>query len=315
MNTLKSSFLKTSINISLFLLVINIFQALTFSKVLAQCNPYIMIDGEATSPSSLSLPYWLHQGQTLSMNSSVNAISVIEFNVNANSLEFSDVLSVSSTSTVPIGKVWKIESIASLPINGTIQNVVTYSTPGTYSFKVPNCTNYICIEAWGGGGGGGGTSVTSGSGGGGGGGGYGTACFVVAPDSVLTVIVGAGGNQGVSNSNGTSGGTSSVGTLISATGGIYGNSVSSAIGGSGGNGGTSTASVNIPGEKGVNGITGNCGYGGKGGNGGNGGAGGNGGGCASGSNGVAPGGGGGGGNSSPPKSGGYGASGQVKISW
>ena len=41
----------------------------------------------------------------------VQSISVIEFTVNSNSLEFSQVKKVTTVETVPAGKIWKIESI------------------------------------------------------------------------------------------------------------------------------------------------------------------------------------------------------------
>lgn len=288
------------------------------STCISQCQPFIYIDGNPTSVTGLELPVWLEAGQSLDMNAAVTSISLIEFTVDAvtNELKFSRVRSVTSSLTVPADKVWKIESIIKLPLNGTVLNSVTYSGAGSYTFTVPTCTNYICIETWGGGGGGGGVSVTSGSGGGGGGGAYGSGCFTVTPGSGLSVTVGAGGAGGSIGNNGISGSASSVGSvpLISAGGGAYGVGVTTASSGAGGNGGTCSAYVNIPGYDGGNGIIGNCGTGGKGGAGGNGGVGGNGGSCANGSAGTAPGGGGGGGNSGT-RTGGAGASGQVKISW
>lgn len=281
----------------------------------SQCQPYIRIDGNIInanqiSATGLTLPAWLKEGQTICVEQMVNSISIIEFDVNGAALEFSQVLSVTSSSpqSVPSGKVWKVESIFKKPSAGN-NNVVTYSQPGTYSFTVPACASYICIEAWGGGGGGGGS--TSGSGGAGGGGGYGQECFTVTPGSTHSVVVGAGGAGKSGSTPGVSGGNSSVGSLISAGGGGGG-----AIGpsGVGGIGGTSSAAVYISGGNGGNGGA-SCtssGSGGVGGNGGNGGTGT----CNTGNSGTAPGGGGSSGNyNGGSYSGGSGAIGKVIISW
>jgi len=307
----------------------------TTNKLFSQCQPYIKIDGNKvlanqTVAAGLALPYWLKENQTLAVDQMVNSISVIEFNVvNGNSLEFSQVLSITSTTPqqVPTGKVWKIESISKQPALSEI-NGAAYSDVGTYTFIVPSCASYICVEVWGGGGGGGGGHGTSGyGGGGGGGGGYGKGCFSVTPGDSYTVIVGsggAGGSPGNPGGNGSAGGTSSVGSLISATGGNGGGGGGTSAGGSGGTGGTSTGGiVNISGGMGENGgIGGNTRYGGKGGNSGsgpdlNGGMGGakvitnnpNG----NGNNGSLPGGGGSGGYYN--YAGGIGAPGRVIITW
>lgn len=272
----------------------------------SQCNPYIQIDGSSSSPDKLALPMWLHAGQTVDMNEAVSSISLIEFTENPASLEYSQVLSITSAATVPSGKVWKIESIAQVPLTGNILNTLTFTKSGT--FTVPTCTNYICIEVWGAGGGGGncsGCPSNNGGAGGGGGGGYGAGCFTVTPGSSLTVTIGAGGGATIQ------GGTTDVGGLISSTGGGGG---TSGVGGAGGTGGTSTAYIQIPGFNGTDGNT--SGQGGSpGGAGANGGAGGT-GGCNPGA-GTAPGGGGGGGDNcnGTTYSGKAGAAGQAKISW
>lgn len=293
--------------------VICIIQIGIIQNASGQCQPYIQIDGASSSPSGLPLPIWLHSDQILGMNSSVSSVSIVEFTVNGASLEFSQVLSVTSSSTVPSNKVWKIESIATVPLTGTVLSSKTFSTAGTTSFTVPNCTNYICIEVWGAGGGGGGGNGGTQNGGGGGGGGYGSGCFTVTPGSSISVIVGAGGtrgNPGTPGTDGGTGGTTSVGALISATGGTGGLTT-----GGYGTFGSSTANINLPGSNGTSGGTGSCnaGTGGAGANGGAGGAPG----CNNGGTGGAPGGGGGGGNvnGGTPYYGGYGAAGQVKISW
>ncbi|MCC6599774.1 MAG: hypothetical protein IT223_03775 [Crocinitomicaceae bacterium] len=279
------------------------------SKSAAQCQAYIMIDGMAASPTGLPLPIWLHEGQTISMNAAVSLISALEFTLNGTALEFSQALSITSLQTVPTGKVWKIESVIKLPMNGTVVSSAAYNTAGTHTFTVPVCTNYICIEAWGAGGGGGGGAGSTQNAGGGGGGGYGAGCYTVTPGSSISVVVGAGGTAGASGGGtGGNGGSSSVGSLITATGG-NGATVT------GGTGGASSAPINTTGGNGGNGGTGSCnaGGGGVGANGGNGGTPG----CNTGGTGGTPGGGGGGGNvnGGTPYNGGKGGVGAVKITW
>ena len=150
----------------------------------------------------------------------------------------------------------------------------------------------------------------------GGGGGYGYGCFHVVSGSTYTITVGNGGSGLIS------GGPSSVGSLISATGGSPGGLSTNCISASGGLGGTSNATYSLVGETG--GIGTGCppntlgcgGNGGKSANGGTGGAAG----CtwSNGSPGIAPGGGGGGTWTAPQvnntsRVGGSGARGQVII--
>ncbi|HLP14258.1 MAG TPA: T9SS type A sorting domain-containing protein [Flavobacteriales bacterium] len=98
----------------------------------------------------------------------------------------------------------------------------TYTSSGTYT--VPTGVTSITIEVVGAGGDGG-----SNGGGGGGGGGYAVGTFSVSPGATLPVVVGV-------NGTGTVGGTTSVSTLISATGGANGSSGGVSPGGAGGTG-------------------------------------------------------------------------------
>ena len=102
-------------------------------------------------------------------------------------------------------------------------NVRSYLLNGTYTFVVPQNTFQILAMVWGAGGSGG--AYTSGSYiSGGGGGGFAMGIIDVAPGQALpTLTVGAGGAAVTSGNNGNAGGTSSIGTILTATGGGAGN--------------------------------------------------------------------------------------------
>jgi len=280
------------------------FSVLPNVEAIAQCQPAIRIDGNRVNlgvdeaASAIAFPFWLKDGQTLSADQLVHSISVLEFTQNDSNLEFSQVVSVTSEQTVPEGKVWKVESAARNRSIVDQAGGMTYTSPGTHSFTVPLCVDFICVEAWGGGGGG--ASGANYNGGGGGAGGYGRECFSVTPGSTHSLTVGNGGKSG-------NGGASSFGSFVSASAGT--GSVNSTTGGTGG---TSAAAFSITGSNGTNGSGNQGGDGGSSGNGGRGGVGGN-----PGQPGAFPGGGGGGGGyaQSTVWGGGSGAPGQVKISW
>ena len=295
----------------------------------AQKTPTVYIDNTPIKfQGDLSLPYWIGAGKTLQLGQEAASASAMEFNVIGSSLEFSQVVHITSTGTVPSGRIWKIEAIglglnsSEIATNGfstaatptIFTSPITYSIAGTYSWIVPPGVTNICIEAWGGGGKGGNGLISVSGGGGGGGGAYGYDCFTVIPGTNYTITVGAGSNAG--------GQASSVGTLIIANGGTNGSDGSAANGdGIGGVGGISVAGYNINGSNGSDASTsatsGNW-YGGSGGSGANGGLGGNGANNSNTppSNGTFPGGGGGGGNiysNSQYWNGRLGANGQIII--
>jgi hypothetical protein len=292
--------------------------AMFFSfSALAQNQPVLAIDGvNTTFQSGLSLPYWLKAGQTLNVVANASSVSIMEFTEDTTTLKYSRVISLNSLQTVPSGKIWKIEAIGIATI-GTVGFSSTsmptiftspkiFNSAGTYSWTVPPNVTSICVEVWGGGGSGGTGGYTSGSnpntGGGGGGGGYGYQCFLVVPGNTYSVTVGGAS------------GTSSLGTLISASGGVAGGNATSTVSGLGGSGGTSAASFNLSGANGSAGTWGNSGgVGGAGANGGVGGAVFN----QGAGSGTSPGGGGGGGNgyTLSVNNGGGGAPGKVIIYW
>jgi hypothetical protein len=157
---------------------------------------------------------------------------------------------------------------------GSIPDLQVFDTSGTFQFVVPAGVSRLMIELWGGGGGGGdgylngSTNYANGSGGGGGG--YGKGVYNVTGGTSYTVVVGVGGGSQ------RSGGVSSVGNLISATGGSPGtNGIYIAYNYSGNVGGSSAAPINITGATGVwqgiitySGAGGGAGCGGSGGRGG-----------------------------------------------
>ena len=213
--------------------------------MMAQTDPVLSIDGvNTTFKSGLSLPYWLKGGQTVGLVTGVKSASILEFTEDNGNLKYSQTIALTTTQTVPIGKVWKIEGLG-LGINGTaisgfsngsmptiFTSPKTFSTPGTYTWKVPPGITNICIEVWGAGAG----SLASNLGGGGGA--YGYQCFTVVPGTDYVVVVGGGGKS----STGLDGGQSSVGNLVFANGGLASTSNTSL-----GIGGTSNASFNISG--------------------------------------------------------------------
>ena len=76
----------------------------------------ISIDGTPMLVSSdVSFPFWLQSGASINPEPPVASISVLEFNIvataNGNDMVFNQVLSISSSATVPEGKTWKVESV------------------------------------------------------------------------------------------------------------------------------------------------------------------------------------------------------------
>jgi len=183
---------------------------------------------------------------------------------------------VYSISSVPnaTSYTWSVPCGASITAGqGTTSITVTYAsnpssllytTPGTYT---ANCIKGATIEVIGGGGGG-----CNNGGGGGGGGGYASGTYTGLSGASLSVTIGDGG---VAGWGGTNGGTTSVGSLISSTGGtggIYSATPTPGIGGSGtggttnytgGNGGSGIYTYIGGGGGGAAGPSGNGGIGGS----------------------------------------------------
>ena len=150
-------------------------------------------------------------------------------------------------------------SYSSLPTTTFNQiTVQTFTSSGTYTPTTG--MKYCTIEVVGGGGGGGGTTTTGATdvsvGSGGGAGGYGretvTAATVGASQAVTVGTGGAGGAVG--GGNGGTGNTSSVGAIVSATGGGpgIGSGAGASAGASGGAGGVgSSGDLNASGGSGM----------------------------------------------------------------
>lgn len=139
------------------------------------------------------------------------------------------------------------------PLNA---NIITYNSPGIYTFTVPAGITSVTLSGSGGGGGGGcgdGGSNYQGAGGGGGGSNIITSNYSVTPTQSLSITVGAAGAGGVFGGTyvGQPGGSSTVtGTGVSFTagggaGGTNGSNAGTGFGGIGANGANYTSSFRV----------------------------------------------------------------------
>lgn len=108
--------------------------------------------------------------------------------------------------------------------NPSLVNVQVFTGNGTYT-PTPGATKALMRVIGPGGGGGGVTSSSSSAAGGGAAGGYGIELVDLSGITSETVTVPGGGSGGNGTSNGSGGGTASVGSIVSATGGGGGQSV------------------------------------------------------------------------------------------
>jgi len=88
----------------------------------------IMVNGSPyLATLNNSFPFWLDAGSTLATNPPMNFISVIEYNenelVDATNLGYSKVLSITESSVVPEGKVWKVVSVLQFYYEGCTDEV------------------------------------------------------------------------------------------------------------------------------------------------------------------------------------------------
>lgn len=143
-----------------------------------------------------------------------------------------------------------------------------YNSPGTYNFVVPAGVFYLSGVGVSGGGGGAGAMGSNPYPSGGGGGSLGWFNNrAVVPGDVVPIVVGAGGGGGGVGQAGGNGGATSIGTILSLTGGQGGRLGSTANGGTrvGGDGGGDGGKGSFTGSKGSGGGAG--GYNGAGGDG------------------------------------------------
>jgi hypothetical protein len=121
------------------------------------------------------------------------------------------------------GATWDSPSATNPEIISGLQQVLYYTSSGTFTKATYPWLRAIRVKVVGGGGGGGSTAngVTVNGAGGGGGGGYAESFItnISGMASTVTVTVGGAGNGGTPNSVGTNGGTSSFGTAVVASGG------------------------------------------------------------------------------------------------
>jgi intein/homing endonuclease len=144
-----------------------------------------------------------------------------------------------------------------------------YTSPGTYSYTVPQGVTSIVVKLWGGGGGAGGGDTANRNGGNGGGGAYAYKVISVTPGETLTVTVGGGGGGGASDVAGSGGGAG--GYNGGAAGGNAGGSGTSGAGGGGGGRSTIARGATILAVAAGGGGGGGAGYNSNGGAGGGGG--------------------------------------------
>lgn len=169
-------------------------------------------------------------------------------------------LTPSGSDWTQVGQAVQALGDARYPLmSNSFRSSAVYSTSGI--FTVPAGVTVIRVQVWAAGGGGGAgwlnyDATGASAGGGGGGGGYGEGIYTVTPGQALSVTVGAAGALGTSSSNATAGGSSSVGSLVTATGGQPGSNASSSSIGFGGLGGSSSGSnkFSVGGTYGSNGF-------------------------------------------------------------
>ena len=231
-------------------------------------NGYWVLIIPSVIPSA-SFPISISNGGTgqTTAGAALNALGGISLSANntftGTTNTFSHAVSIGGTLGITGALSGGVVSVAtSLSLNGSPVinklNVQVFTTSGTYT---PTHGMVYCIqESVGGGGGGAGLpSSTNGSASAGGSGGYSCSLLTAAQiGSSQTVTIGAAGTAGSSSGgNGGAGGTTSLGSLVSCTGGGGGNySSGSATGAYGGTGGTCTVGgvvlKSITGQAGAN---------------------------------------------------------------
>jgi len=111
---------------SMALLIASLMLMIYSSNAFSQNHPTIKIDGDEVLVSDISkFPYWLNSGQTIEPGANIKFITVLQYIVagalsGGNDLLFETVVKVSTLQSVPLGKVWKAESVGLDISAGTI---------------------------------------------------------------------------------------------------------------------------------------------------------------------------------------------------
>jgi len=135
-----------------------------------------------------------------------------------------------TTGNVKFSLLGIMEPIVAHAITPAVGSVLTYNSPGSFSYTIPAGVTSITVEAWGAGGSGGNYEATiyGGASQGGGGGAYSSSTIAVNPGDVYSIAVGQGGASnpigGACCIPGTSGGSSAFGSSVVASGGEGGES-------------------------------------------------------------------------------------------
>ena len=233
--------------------------AVSYSKIQKETNNTILgnISGSSAAPEEIALPLVVSHGG--SGASSFTAYGPVCGGTTSTG-------NLQSVSPGTSGQVLTSLGVSSLPTFQNLSafqvlNIQIFTSSGTYT---PTSGMLYClVREVGGGGGSGGAAGGAGTGaasGGGGSGGYNESFFSAATiGASQTVTIGAAGTAGTSITSGGTGGTTSLGSLLTANGGVGSVNSTASSGGitAGGAGGTTSTGAGIfaiIGQTGSNGI-------------------------------------------------------------
>ncbi|MFN7491417.1 MAG: beta strand repeat-containing protein, partial [Cyclobacteriaceae bacterium] len=200
------------------------------------------VTGFTTSTGTIATAFYTGKGTT-------NTITLTS--ANNGDWNSTTTVSYSGSGNAIFSTLGPLQIIDSHPVAQAADQVVTFSTNGT--FVVPAGVTNITVEAWGGGGAGGDgfAGINFNGGGGGGGGGYSRSFLAVTPGNSYNVTVGAGGPS--TNLNGTASIFDSQVVALGGQGGTSANFISVGLGGLGA--GLGVGDVVFAGGVGRNGFT------------------------------------------------------------
>ncbi len=223
-----TNFQLININTSSFVTAAN-FQKMTnvYAADSGSANAYVvtLTPVPAAYAAGMTVIMKVANSNTTASTINVNSLGVKDIKRNSSvALTANDMLAGQTVVLVYDGTNFQLVSTIATQIKSITSQVFTAS--GTYT---PTAGMQYCIvEMMGGGGGGGGAQGggggTAAAGGGGGAGGYILSLITKATIGASQVVtIGAGGAGGAAgNNNGSSGGDTSLGSIISATGGVFG---------------------------------------------------------------------------------------------